>query len=436
MLTLSQDQAAVAGGIGDGSRDVDAASTATPDPLALSEPIVAVLARGVPAKPGGATPPVGTRYLLTVAAISVSPPETVATTETPPIGARPDAASVEEPAHPIAPTVSQASPPPAEEPAPESVPANIEPAPVVPSELPDLTAFTPQTATLAGRVVAPRQPGESLIETGLGTLALPLPSLMLPVGSAVHLKVVAVARPIDGPAAKELLRTADMADVPQEAPISQQTTVQAALTALKLLPALAESIETLMVLSPGTKLAALIFGFLSGSGVGVSRRWIESPARAALDAMDRGDLRERLDTEVGTIGTTSPPSSQGAWRVTVLPFIGAASVQPARLYRRTIEGSVEEDGAKAIDHGQRFVIELELRRFGRVQFDGLVRDRRFDLALRTERPIDPSLQPPIHAIFRETVGIGGYAGELVFGKLGRFPLVPLVSEATTHEISA
>jgi hypothetical protein len=220
-------------------------------------------------------------------------------------------------------------------------------------------------------------------------------------------------------------------------PLPVQTPLQEVLGTLAALqPPLAKAAENLLVLPPGTQLAALIFGFLAGVRGGTTRRWTESPARAALDALDRSELRATLDAEAGTIGTESPPAQRGDWTVTVLPYIGTASLQPARLYRRAVDGAIDEDGGRPVAAGQRFVIEIELQRLGPLQFDGLVRERRFDLALRTAQPLDPDLRKLIQEVFRETIGIGGYAGELVFGRLGRFPLLPGVQKAGIHEISA
>lgn len=436
------------------------------DPKAVSDPVVAVLVRAAPPKPGGTSPPAGTRYLLTVQAVSapdaetdtpstapaVAPSQTESVEPAPPVAALPvvpaaavaATAGLTEPVEPKPPAAafpvdvpaaaeSTLSPSPA-------VTANPPPVQQATTAPPDLAGFTPQTAVLAGRALAGRQPGEVMIETGLGTLALPLPATSIPAGSAVQLKIAAVARPLAAPTAH--ITAAGPATEPGTASVApppplHQTMLQEALAVLTTMqPALAEITQTLLILPPGDRLAALIFQFLAGSRTEISRRWTESPARAALDAIDRSDLRERLDSDAQVIGTQIPPSQHGDWTVTVLPYLGISSVRLARLYHRSADIGVEEDGSKSASAGQRFVIELELQRLGQLQFDGFVRDRRFDLALRTGQPLDPALQTSIYSVFREAIGIGGYAGELVFGKVGRFPLLPIVSLLENHEISA
>ena len=466
VVTLGQD--IIPPDEGQGSQGgIHAAVHTDPNPKAVSDPVVAVLVRAAPPKPGGTSPPTGTRYLLTVQAVSVPDAETdtpstapaVAPGQTEPVAPKPPVAAlpVDVPAAAAAATTGQTEPAEPKPPAaafsvdvPAAAKSALSPSPAVTANPPpvqqattappDLAGFTPQTAILAGRAAAGRQPGEVMIETGLGTLALPLPATSIPAGSAVQLKIVAVARPLAAPATHAAtpeppVHPGALSHGPATPPA--QTILQEALAVLTTMqPALAEITQTLLILPPGDRLAALIFRFLAGPRAEISRRWTESPARAALDAIDRSDLRERLDSDAQVIGTEVPPSQHGDWTVTVLPYLGASSVRLARLYRRSADVGIEGDGSKSESTGQRFVIELELQRLGQLQFDGFIRDRRFDLALRTAQPLEPALQSSIYGVFREAIGISGYAGELVFGKVGRFPLLPIVSLLENHEISA
>ena len=437
VVTLGQD--IIPPDTGQDSRGgIHAAVHTDPDPKAVSDPVVAVLVRAAAPKPGGISPLTGTRYLVTIQAVSA--PDAAADMPSTVPAVAPSQAKSPEPETPA--TTFSVDPPAAESnpPSPPIVTANPPPAQQATTAPPDLTDFTPQTAVLAGRALTGRQPGEVMIETGLGTLAVPLPATSIPAGSAVQLKIIAVARPLATPAANAATRepVVQPGAVSATPPVPlRQTMLQEALAVLTTMqPALAEITQTLLILPPGDHLAALIFQFLAGPRTEISRRWAESPARAALDAIDRSDLRERLDSDAQVIGTEVPPSQHGDWTVTVLPYLSASSVRLARLYRRSADIGIEGDGSKSESAGQRFMIELELQRLGQLQFDGFIRDRRFDLALRTVEPLDPALQSSIYGVFREAIGVGGYAGELVFGKIGRFPLLPIVSLLENHEISA
>lgn len=441
---LAGDLVATLGSEGDSARPVIPGSAApglsaqallgaaaeTADPDAAGSPIVATLVRTAPPRPGVSAPVLGTRYLLSVTA--VAPPS--AETAIPVISPPPDRAAAAPLPALTSPESAPVSPAAIDSPAVKATPSPR-------SGSQDLADFTPQAGLLAGRVAAPRRGDEVLVESAVGTLALPQGADPIAVGSAVHLRIVAVARPLPpaAPAAADPLAAAALSiAAPDDRAITiPQTALQEALAVLATLqPNLAKAARDAFVLQPGVQLAALIFGFLSGVHTGAAKRWSDSPARAALDALERGALREKLDGDAEAIGTQTLPADAADWKVTVLPYLGVASLQPARLYQRLAEAKVEGDGSAATPAGQRFVVEIELRRLGPFQFDGLVRERRFDLAVRTTQPLEPALQAEIGHIFRETIGISGYAGDLVFGRLSRFPLLQTASPAGVHEISA
>lgn len=508
VATLGRDSASAPAALPGAPVTVGAAAGSAPAVVAEAEsaPVVAVLIRTAPPRPGVTAPVVGTRYLLSISAVAqpsgepgatlppaarnpaiapatlagptlAAPAATPATATPTPALSLPQETPATVPASSATPltetgatlATSPVVPPPAvtasapsqvttaaalpsgTTPSPAvagpSPAASPSPAPAPPPQLaddpapPDLAGFTPQAALLAGRVAAPRQDGEILVETAVGTLALPQPAEAVPAGSAVHLRVTAVARPqptIPTAATPSAAAASQLRGSDQAGPIVPQTALQQALAVLATLqPNLAKAASDAFVLQPGAQLAALIFGFLAGVQGGAAKRWTDSPARAALDALDHGELREKLDDDAVAIGSQSLPTAPDGWKITVLPYLGAASLQPARLYQRAAEARIEEEeGGAASAAGQRFVVEIELRRLGPLQFDGLVRERRFDLAIRSSQPFDATLQAEIGHIFRETIGISGYAGDLVFGRLARFPLLPTASQTGVHEISA
>ncbi len=72
----------------------------------------------------------------------------------------------------------------------------------------------------------------------------------------------------------------------------------------------------------------------------------------------------------------------------------------------------------------RFMLEVELKRMGPLQFDGLVRERRFDLVVRSREPFVPALQSQIERAFQDGLLITGWNGEIGFGRIGKFPMTP------------
>lgn len=273
-----------------------------------------------------------------------------------------------------------------------------------------------------------RTDGETLVSTAVGTLSLPLGET-LPTGSAIQLKVAAVAPP----AVRAVPHNA--ANAVPAAPPAKSTLIEETSSALATASAnLGSAIQTALAFEPGTNLAAALFGFLAGIQAGrPPPRSLDPPLRKALIEAGRGDLASRLDTAAQTIGTVRSEPAPNGWTVTVLPFLGSLSSEPMRLYRKAIH---DRDAEGKLRTGQRFVLELELQRLGPLQFDGMVRERRFDLVLRSTTPLASDLQEELKQIFRDGMMIGGWAGELGFGRAGRYPLVPLLDRRPPVDLGA
>lgn len=326
--------------------------------------------------------------------------------------------------------------------APQSAPASATPAPPsstladtptpsVSAQAPAPTApppealatFRPQISTLAGRVIAPRAPEETLVETPIGTLALPLPA-PLPLGVGVQLRVTAIAPPqtaephAAGHAAPHTELLAAGFDTMPPTLVEELARV---LTPSA--PGAIGEIHAVLALDPGDGLAAAILTFLTGIRRSTTPRGAESPARRALIEGGRKDLADRLDRASRDIGTTRPPHGSDGWDVTILPFLGPASVRPMRLYRKRHDDK-DADGKSRNKPSDRFMLEVELKRMGPLQFDGLVRERRFDLVVRSREPFVPPLQRQLEQAFQDGLLISGWSGEIGFGRIGTFPMMP------------
>jgi hypothetical protein len=290
-------------------------------------------------------------------------------------------------------------------------------------------AFHPQISILAGRVVPQRAGDETLVETAIGTLSLTLPD-KLPPGTAVQLRISAVAPPVPRDViAPSVASPADPSRaVVQPALIEEITSTLAAVSAN-----FPPDLRTALVLEPGAQLAAVIFSFLAGVRQGMPPRNTDTPMRKALIAAGRTDLATRLDAASHSIGTVQSQQGPDGWGVTVLPFLGQASVQPMKLYRKQAQDRDDESKGKG---AQRFVLEVELKRLGPLQFDGLVRERRFDLVLRTRQALELELQELIQQVFHNGMSISGWTGDIGFGKAGRFPLVPLADDHPPLDLGA
>jgi len=61
-----------------------------------------------------------------------------------------------------------------------------------------------------------------------------------------------------------------------------------------------------------------------------------------------------------------------------------------------------------------FLLDVELSRLGPLQLDGLIRGKRLDLMLRSQRPLDAPMRQELNEIFQNAQQATGYAGQLFF----------------------
>jgi len=392
-----------------------AAQAADDTVQAEADSVVATLVRAAPARVGSAPIPAGTRYLAT---LSVGNTATDPTT-VPPVarGLTPTTVPEEDPGEPVEPE-TVAAPADPTEPAPPTTPQPAAPAI-------DLSSFKALATVLAGRVLTTSSDTETLVDTAVGTLSIPVQDTPPPIGAAIQLKIIAVAPPETAEKPVQI-----KAPVEDSAPVQPllQTAAQALAQAA---PALAQQIQAQLSLAPNDQLASLILNFLAGLKSGPApARWPDPPTRKILVDTGRSDIATKLDADASQIGQHRP-APPGEWSITVLPYLGLATTKPMRLYRRTPDEEEEQKGG-----GERFVIELEMVRLGALQLDGLVRERRFDLVLRSEKPLDDGLKQGIEQTFRDSLLIAGWSGELSYARSGPVPMIPLQPDGSGVGLSA
>jgi hypothetical protein len=110
-------------------------------------------------------------------------------------------------------------------------------------------------------------------------------------------------------------------------------------------------------------------------------------------------------------------SEAAGWRLWQLP-VGAEPSLALRLFQRLEPEDQPEPEPEAagepVAPTQRVVFEIDFSALGRCQLDALCRGERFDLLVRTERPLDPALQQAIAALYADAKAIAGLTGELAF----------------------
>lgn len=135
----------------------------------------------------------------------------------------------------------------------------------------------------------------------------------------------------------------------------------------------------------------------------------------ALHAAGRADLVPALHDEMRMLGRIAAEPAQ-QWQVLPLPLHDGAQLTPAFLY---VERDARRD-AQTGEEARRFVLDVQTRALGRLQLDGLLRPKRFDLLLRSRAPLDKLMRGEIEQLFRATLDSAGWTGEVAFSTVPAF----------------
>ena len=294
-------------------------------------------------------------------------------------------------------------------------------------------ASGPQTAVLA-TLRAPSPNGQAILATPEGLVALDRP-IEGPVGTRLLLlptpQAPAAPEAHPGPAQifNALLETAALLDGERAAlaaPAGLALPTSAAPAATT--PAAAQTASPAALLNPtqtndilaqnlprvGSHLAAGLASFIRARLSDKPAAWPSAELRQALQSAGRPELVAKLEQGFAELARAAPATSQdGQWKTIVLPLLDEQALHQARLAIRRDPGKGDQpkDGKPASVH---FLLDVELSRMGAMQLDGLVRGKRFDLMLRTHKPLDSVMQNEIQRLFAEAKSVTGITGEIYF----------------------
>jgi hypothetical protein len=268
------------------------------------------------------------------------------------------------------------------------------------------------TGTVGGSV----RGGGTLLHTAIGTLQLPTLA-GAPRGAQLVLQII--GRPgtvlpltLEGAQAKTLSAISHGWPALQEA-------IDAVRTAS---PERSAATLSASVPTTGPQLAAGLAFFLNAVFGATFQDWLGRDMTRLLETQRRGDLIARLADDFSEFSRLAGEPVGNDWRAVMLPLLHDGTLHQIRLYLRAHDdrGVAEEQ-----DAGTRFVVEVELSRLGALQLDGLVRPHRFDLMVRTHRPLPTHVQNEICDLFGAASAEFRSAGQIAFKVAPGFPVAPL-----------
>jgi hypothetical protein len=274
--------------------------------------------------------------------------------------------------------------------------------------------------TLNGFVMA-STPNQAVIATPAGTLLVETRGA-LPPGTQVSLAVepsLAALAPQDADA-----RTSTTPTTPRAALLELADgwpALRHALGAAEMLnPAAAQAFMNQRLPGLNGRAAANIIFFLTALRLGDAGNWLGPELTQTLDRSRERVRLTRLQAEFAQLSQLVDSPAGGDWRVLPFPLYDGQTIDPLFLYyrgkRKGRKGAPQDD--------LRFLVDVRLSQLGALQFDGLVRGKRFDLVLRSHAPMATAMREDIDRIFSEALGATGMAGDIVFQTVAPFPVSP------------
>jgi hypothetical protein len=304
----------------------------------------------------------------------------------------------------------------------------------VTGKLADMSPGTILQGTVSGR----EPTGETVIRTPIGAVTVK-GGESLPVGAGVTVKIeppgpqriVAVA--VDHtettpapPARGPFVPTTPPSAAPAvPAPAATGTLSDAARMLTGHWDALAEALNAApdlhaIVPRAAADLGARVFAFLQALERGSITEWVGRELHRALAP----PLAARLGDDfahMAQLNTTDP--DPGEWRFVPIPLVTAGNLGQILLFTR---GGRRPKPAPDEDSGARVLVELDTAHLGKIQLDGLVHHRRFDLIVRTRNDLAPGMCSDITTFFLETRDLAHLTGDIAF-ITGEFVSLPLAA---------
>jgi hypothetical protein len=285
---------------------------------------------------------------------------------------------------------------------------------------------------IAGRIIGYTPSGNAVLNSPLGAIILQ-GALSVPVGTDLSV-AVEPALPTPGAAL----------------PSGSLSLPQLLLSVARSWPSLAEAIallrqnmndaDTLAVLSrlpqAGPKLAAGLIAAMQAIRANDAEALLGALVAARSGNAARDESVRKVRQEFAQVSTLAQERPGIDWRCCFIPILDDGTIRQINLFYRRDRRKDRKDG-KDEKSGTRFIVEVDMSRMGPFQFDGLVREKQFDLMVRSHVALPQKFRHDITELFHEALSLGDYRGGLVFQKVKEFPVSPLEEiERSATSVSA
>ena len=171
------------------------------------------------------------------------------------------------------------------------------------------------------------------------------------------------------------------------------------------------------------QITSSMFFFLSAlKAVHPARTWLGPDVSDKLKQLGAAKAIDHINgdmTRISRLGSDSPP---GEWRPLLIPFQNGPEISAVPMLTRQIldddqknknqnEEPTDENEIKV--KATRFILELKFSQFGMVLVDGLLKENRLDIILKSANDIPFAVKMKLSKRYNDALNNNGFIGELV-----------------------
>ena len=285
---------------------------------------------------------------------------------------------------------------------------------------------------MAGRIIGYTPAGNAVLHSPLGAIVLQ-GALSLPLGTELSVALEPVLPTFGAPLSSGSL------SLPQLL-LSIARGWPSLADAIGLLRQNASDADTLATLSrlpqAGPRLAAGLVAAMEAIRTGNADALLGALASTRSGDASREDAARKVRQDFAQVSTLAQERPGIDWRCCFIPILDDGTVRQINMFYRRDRRKDRKDG-KDEKAGTRFIVEVDMSKMGPFQFDGLVREKQFDLMVRSHIALPQKFRHDITELFHEALALGDYRGGLVFQKVKDFPVSPLEEiEKSATRVSA
>jgi len=289
----------------------------------------------------------------------------------------------------------------------------------LPSEI--ANAGSAAQRAMTGQVVAPGPDGQLIVRAGGGLIRLDAGG-SLPIGTLLRLDVLSTAMPAKPATQMGALVGADPRLQGLQTLGGSWANLRSALEALQQADPRAAQALAAKLPGPNAMLVNNMIGFMGAAAAGDARAWLGPTTTKALEKAGKSDLIDKLDGDLKTMGRMAQETQTGDWRAQIIPFYDGHEIQQIRMFmkrnRRKDKDGKEQPGST------RVLVDMSLTALGDMQIDGLIKEKRFDMIMRTRFPVTDAMRNDLLEIFIRSLELSGMTGGLQFTVQSDFPSGP------------